>query len=88
LGGEEFLIIMPNAPAEVGMRRAEELRVRFDQMGVRFDQHILKATFSAGVACFPEDAQNTEMLLRAADTAMYAAKERGRNCVARAGELG
>jgi len=88
MGGEEFLIIMPNAPAEIGLRRAEELRLRFDQMGVQYDRHILKATFSAGVACFPEDAQNTEMLLRAADSAMYAAKERGRNCVARAGDHG
>lgn len=88
MGGEEFLIIMPNATAEIGMRRAEELRLRFDQMGVQFDGQVLKATFSAGVACFPQDAQNTESLLRAADSAMYIAKKRGRNCVARAGDQG
>lgn len=37
--------------------------------------------FSSGVALYPDDAQDLESLFRAADGALYAAKERGRNCV-------
>lgn len=42
-------------------------------------EHNLSVTLSMGISLYPEDADNAESLVRNADTAMYKAKEEGRN---------
>lgn len=80
-GGEEFLIILPKTALRTAVSRANHIRKAFHtiQINTRDGERVLHATFSAGVASFPAHASNAEELLRAADTAMYAAKTAGRD---------
>ena len=83
-GGEEFTIILPELGAEAASETAERLREIVEQ--TRFDfggDHKIKITVSIGVAAFPESAGTAEELTKAADIALYSAKEEGRNRVSR-----
>lgn len=80
-GGEEFVVLMPDAALEDAHERAEFFRSRFEQKSIEFDGKILKSTFSAGVASFPEHAASGEALLNLADHALYQSKANGRNRV-------
>lgn len=83
-GGEEFAIILPELGAEVASETAERLReiVEHTDFDIGKD-HRIKITVSIGVAAFPESAGSAEELTKAADIALYAAKEGGRNRVSR-----
>jgi len=80
-GGEEFVIVMPNAPFETGYERAETWRQDFSEAAIEYDGMKLSATFSAGVSCFPQHGGTGDALLQAADKALYYSKNHGRNCV-------
>ncbi len=86
-GGEEFVVILPNASADEAQRRAEELRE-----GVKLLQEdgstrlYPTATLSIGVASFPEHGATVSELIHAADSAMYRAKALGRDRVVVAGD--
>jgi diguanylate cyclase (GGDEF)-like protein len=81
-GGEEFVVILPGAPHEVAMRRAEQLRAKVEALVVRYlEENLPRITISIGVAAFPEAGDNPETVLKAADAALYRAKENGRNRV-------
>jgi len=81
-GGEEFLLILPGAPLEAALRRAEGLRREIRESSVEHQGRSLgRISVSAGVACFPEHGTNADELLRAADMALYRAKELGRDRV-------
>lgn len=81
-GGEEFLLILPDTSPEILRQRAEEIRSAVGDIVVQHEGRSLGgATLSAGVASFPGDAGDAPTLLRAADTALYAAKLAGRNRV-------
>jgi diguanylate cyclase (GGDEF)-like protein/PAS domain S-box-containing protein len=80
-GGEEFMLVLPCSTQENACKRAEELRAEFEKLSVHRDGHIIKATFSAGVAEFPRDGSTEEEILSAVDKALYCAKAAGRNCV-------
>ena len=86
LGGEEFVLVLPGAESEAALRRVEALRARFaERIVVAAGRYALSVTLSAGLACFPGDGATGEALLRAADEAMYRAKQAGRNRVCCAG---
>jgi two-component system cell cycle response regulator len=76
IGGEEFGIVIPGDGA-TGVVVAE--RVRTAVQNEPRDPRL--PTLSAGVATFPQDAQTREALFQAADLALYAAKQGGRNAV-------
>jgi diguanylate cyclase (GGDEF)-like protein/PAS domain S-box-containing protein len=79
-GGEEFTLILPEAPLDHTYARAEELRAGVQHLSVRYKDHILnQITISLGVACFPAHGATVSALLRAADAALYRAKTQGRN---------
>jgi diguanylate cyclase (GGDEF)-like protein/PAS domain S-box-containing protein len=80
-GGDEFVMIMPGASAEMAARRVEEWRMILSTMDFDFKGIQLKPTFSAGVACFPENGGEIDVLMRSADNALYQAKNEGRNRV-------
>ncbi len=81
-GGEEFVLIMPDASLETVLHRAEEIRLEFPKRQVLHREQVLEnVTVSLGVAMFPEHGATGQDVLHAADGAMYRAKDAGRNLV-------
>ena len=78
-GGEEFLILLPGTAQEVACERTEHLREALDATSVVFGTSSIHVTASFGVATFPQHGQTREALIAAADRALYAAKDCGRN---------
>lgn len=82
-GGEEFIVILPEASLAMTRTRAEELWQGVRKLGVNFNGELLRGvSTSVGVAAFPEHGRTVPELLRAADTALFAAKHLGRDRVA------
>ena len=88
-GGDEFLLILPKAPREVVLQRAERLRVEAAAQRVLFvGKPMPMPTVSLGVSMFPADGASAAAVLAASDAAMYRAKGAGRDRVEAAGEAG
>ena len=80
LGGEEFVLIMPEMDIGVALRRAGELMQVLSELDVIHEGKILpRLTTSIGVATSPEHGHLPEALLAQADQALYEAKSQGRN---------
>lgn len=81
-GGEEFVVIMPDADAEEAARRMQDIAIEI--RALQFEHGPAQVTVSVGVASIGEHCGTVQALVRAADHAMYAAKESGRDriCVA------
>ena len=78
-GGDEFLVLVegidhPEDAAHVAEKLIENIGAPVD-----IDGHRISVTPSIGIALYPEDGRDMQTLIRAADTAMYQAKEHGRN---------
>jgi len=81
-GGEEFIVILPGATLEDAAHRAEEFRCKVEALVVRYiDKNLPTITVSLGVAAFPDAGDDPQVVLKAADEALYRAKEGGRNRV-------
>jgi diguanylate cyclase (GGDEF)-like protein len=81
-GGEEFLVVMPGATSATAMHLAERLRFAINREPVRLGDRALNITLSLGVTVSaPGRPGAPEALIRAADEALYHAKEAGRNRV-------
>jgi len=82
-GGEEFAIILPETERIDAAKTAENLRQLISQAKVESDNgEVLSVTASIGVATYEGDFfERVEQLVKAADQAVYAAKDSGRNCV-------
>jgi len=81
-GGEEFILILPEASLGVTQLRAEQIRIAAKQLHVECSgQSVGAATLSLGVASFPKHGLEGEAILKAADTALYRAKQEGRDRV-------
>ncbi|MGM0598196.1 MAG: diguanylate cyclase [Candidatus Rifleibacteriota bacterium] len=80
-GGEEFAIIMPETDINGASTFAERLRKSIKEKFIEHENQKLKVTISLGCAEFPKHAQNRELLISCADTALYKSKENGRNTV-------
>ena len=80
-GGEEFLIMMPHTDKEGALKAAENLRAAVEGAIFTPGGKKTKITVSLGVAAAPSDGMAFDDLVEAADLAMYAAKEAGRNRV-------
>jgi two-component system cell cycle response regulator len=83
-GGEEFLVLLPECPAEEAERVAERLRDSFAREAVQAQFVRVTATASFGVAGTDQGYGDLDAIVSAADTALYAAKAGGRNRVVRA----
>lgn len=83
-GGEEFAIIMPNTPIGGALTVAENIRQAVENLGILHQKSVVRdvVTISLGVACIkPVEVQTPEILIQAADHALYEAKKNGRNRV-------
>jgi len=82
-GGEEFAVILPDTDPPAALRVAEEIRqrVKEEDFSQETGTDSTSLTISIGVACFPIHGQDPEAVLKAADTALYRAKDAGRDRV-------
>ena len=86
-GGEEFVVILPGLDAERSFGAGERLRAALEKHRFVFEGARIPLSASLGVAVWPGDAREPEPLLAAADSALYAAKQAGRNRVMAAAGL-
>ena len=77
-GGEEFVILLPEADKEEAYTVSERLRKKMSELEI---DDLPKLSISLGISSYPEDGSDIEMLIKKADAAMYAAKQSGRNRV-------
>ncbi len=82
-GGEEFLLVLFDMVEDDAYLRTEQLRQAFAASAITWGGSVIQATASFGVAVFPLDADTSDKLIAAADAALYAAKDAGRNQVKR-----
>ncbi len=80
-GGEEFAMLLPDTTTEVAWQRAEELRHALAALEIRYGSGTIRITASFGVAEYIDHGDDGTELMNAADEAMYAAKNAGRNQV-------
>jgi len=81
-GGEEFTLILPEADLALTQQRAEQVRQGVAAIRVKVQgQTLASITISEGVAVYPENGPTAQDVLRAADEALYTAKQKGRNHV-------
>ena len=84
MGGDEFIIILNDLSLNYDQARLDAGRVA-QQIGealsrpFSINEHDISTSFSVGIALYPHDGQDGEVLTRNADCAMYEAKEHGRN---------
>jgi diguanylate cyclase (GGDEF)-like protein len=83
-GGEEFIVLLPGTVLDAAVTFAERVRSAVEARTFTFDGGTLLRTVSCGVAAFPHPGVSAhEALIKAADSALYVAKETGRNRVIR-----
>ena len=81
-GGEEFMMLLPGTTVDEAVQFAERVRIATEAHTFTFEGGTLQRTASFGVAAWPHTRlQNCDSLVRAADDALYVAKETGRNRV-------
>lgn len=81
-GGEEFTLILPGASPTETMKRAQELHIGARQIQILHQGTWLgNVTISVGVATFPDHGKTDDEVIKAADKALFLAKQRGRDRV-------
>ncbi len=83
VGGEEFLIILPETSIDGAFRLADRIRERIQKTELIYEGSAIKTTISAGVSQFEFNTES-HALFRLADHALYKAKQSGKNLVVKA----
>lgn len=78
VGGDEFLVVLPRLPNRAALDTAAARILEAVAQPVAFEGREIPVSSSIGAALFPEDAEQVDTLLAAADTALYRAKRLGR----------
>ena len=79
LGGDEFTVLLPEIDSVDDIIRLAERLICVFKQPFQVGAHEFFVSTSIGVAVYPDDGANAEILIKNADTAMYRAKESGRN---------
>ncbi len=84
VGGEEFAILMPSTDTKTAFHIADRLRINIAKHDIIFEKKLVRVTISIGLSELKKDERQIEPLTKRADTALYEAKESGRNkvCIA------
>ena len=80
-GGDEFSVMLPDAPLGVALRVGERIRQTVEETAFRLGELEARPTISIGVAELGPEMSRVGQLVAAADQALYRAKDKGRNCV-------
>ena len=75
IGGDEFIVVLPDTDRQQAIQVAEKI-IQSMTTGFEIDGHSLTAAVSIGIALMPEHGEDSESLLRSADQAMYSVKDR------------
>jgi diguanylate cyclase (GGDEF)-like protein len=79
-GGEEFIVVLPDTRLEVSLEIAERIRRRVEASPLHVGDNLIALTVSLGVAQ-AKPGETVEAIIGRADSALYQAKQSGRNCV-------
>ena len=79
LGGDEFVVLLENVSGRFGARQVADKLIGMFEQPFTVAGHELFVTGSIGIALYPDDGVDANLLVRNADVAMYQAKSRGRN---------
>jgi diguanylate cyclase (GGDEF)-like protein len=79
LGGDEFVIVLEGFDQPDNIHTVTQRILLALSQEIRIEGQAVSVTASIGISFFPEDGETVESLLKAADTAMYHGKKRGRN---------
>ncbi|MBI4926040.1 MAG: GGDEF domain-containing protein [Bdellovibrio sp.] len=80
-GGEEFVLLLANTSLDMAVTVAEQMRQAIEHHPFMYEGKKLTVTVSAGVACLTTETDSPTTLIKAADKALYVAKNNGRNQV-------
>lgn len=80
IGGDEFVMVVPNANIEI-LKRIARNTLKLCNIKVDHETEVIEISASIGVSHFPMDAQQSAQLLEYADHAMYQAKSDGKSCI-------
>jgi diguanylate cyclase (GGDEF)-like protein len=79
LGGDEFILVLPELVDRDNAATLAEKLIELGREPLTFGDSEIKASFSIGIAMYPDDGEDYETLLDKADEALYKAKRKGRN---------
>ncbi|WP_158943929.1 EAL domain-containing protein [Granulicella sp. S190] len=79
VGGDEFVVVMPDITSVNDVEQCAANLVARLAPEISIDEHLMHVTASVGICIYPDFASDAKHLLKRADSAMYAAKENGRN---------
>lgn len=79
LGGDEFALLMPEIRSHADAAAVAAKMLAQMEASITVDQHEIFTSTSIGIAVYPADGETSQMLLRNADVALYAAKDAGRS---------
>jgi diguanylate cyclase (GGDEF)-like protein len=80
-GGDEFIVMCPEQSKGEVAKSVDDLRNSLATVDFTLGPEDVNVTFSAGIASYPDDGNNIAELIKAADEALYEAKDAGKNVV-------
>lgn len=81
MGGEEFLLVLPNVDGITAAERLNYIRQTIESIRLPFEGLTVNITISIGISVYPSDGFTLDSLINRADKALYCAKQQGRNRV-------
>ena len=81
LGGDEFTVVLTNIQKQKDVVLIAEKIIKRLNENFIIDKHIIKIGVSIGISIYPEQAKDSDTLIKLSDNAMYMAKKSGKNCV-------
>jgi diguanylate cyclase (GGDEF)-like protein/PAS domain S-box-containing protein len=78
-GGDEFIVLLPELKDQQGLEKVAQRIIDAFNRSFTLPEQELSISTSIGISVFPQDGSDPETLIKKADTAMYCAKEEGRN---------
>ena len=80
IGGDEFVLLVEKVEGLSFLTDLAERIIQIFETAFEIDEQLIYVSCSVGIATYPEAAKTVEELIRNADTALYKAKAKGRNC--------
>jgi len=80
-GGDEFVVMLPETVRGTAAEVAERIRRAVENTSFSAEGNRVSSTLSVGMACFPEDSEDSEEIINLADKALYDSKLKGKNIV-------